>query len=201
MLKDRDRDNPYQSPCADEADGKPSPAFQRNRAADMAFVGGVRGSVIGAATGGGIAALLGGCVILWRRFAEHGDLIEIPGIEAMLSETVGAAGFGAILGAISGLLIGTSLGIIAGRTSSRFRGRFLVLSVTMSAACGLGWSAVLGLISFDESHAWRPVLQILATSLVILTAAMGGAWLAVRIAETAWGRADLGSLPKSEAKS
>ena len=124
----------------------------------------------------------------------------MAGFEAVLAETVASAIFGAVLGAISGLLIGISLGIIAGRTGTGFRRRFLILSATTSAACGFGWSAVLGLVTFDESHAWRPVLPILATFLVILTAALGGAWLAVKIADAAWGRGDLGSLPKPEAR-
>jgi hypothetical protein len=201
MTQDRDTDNPYQSPCVEEAARKPGIVFRRSGALDLAVVGGVRGSVIGATIGGGTWALLRGCVVLWTQFHGSRGLGVFEVVETVLSETVGFFAGGAILGAVSGLLVGTALGLIAGRSGIRFRGRLVVLSATMCAASGLGWSALLGLTTLDESHAWHAPFPILAMSIVILTAALGGVWLAVKVADAAWGRGDLGSLPKAEAKS
>lgn len=200
-MRDRDTINPYQSPSADEAARKAGTPLRQNRVVDLAIVGSVRGSAIGATLGGGLAALLRGCAVIWTRLVGSGEFGEIAGIEAILAEIVGFATFGAILGAISGLLIGIALGIIASRRATRFRGGLLILSVLASATSGLGWSALLGLMAWGESGTWHSLWPILGTSLVIFTAAVGGAWLAIRIADAAWGRGDLDSLPKSEAKS
>lgn len=190
MVQDRTTDNPYQSPRSDDAARKPGIAFRRTWAGDLAIVGGVRGSLAGAAVGGGVCALLRGSAILWTRLAESGELGGFAEIEAVLAETVGSAAFGAILGAFSGLLIGTTLGIVAGRSDTCFRGRLVVLSAMMFAASGLGWSALLGLTTFEEFHTWHPPLPILTAFIAILTAAMGGVWLAVKIADAAWRRGE-----------
>jgi hypothetical protein len=139
-------------------------------------------------------------VLLWTRLNESRGPGVIEVVETLLGETVGFFAAGAILGAVSGLLVGIALGLIAGRSGSRFRGRLVVLSATMCAASGLGWSALLVLATSDESHAWHSPLPILTTSIVILTAALGGVWLAVKVADAAWGRGDLDSLHKSEVK-
>lgn len=201
MVQDRDTDNPYQSPCADDVAHEPGISLGRTRIADLITVGCARGTLIGAVLGGGVLALLHCGVVLWTQFAEGGDRGGIGVIEVLLGDAVGFFAGGATLGSLSGLLVGTILGLIAGRSAIPFRWRFMVISVTMSAACGLGWSALFGLTSFDENHGWHPVFPALATSSVIMAAALGGVWLAIKVADAAWGRGDLGSLPKSEAES
>jgi len=201
MVQDRDGDNPYQSPCVDDAALEPSHRYRQTRAVDLAIVGGARGSVIGAMVGAGIAVLLGSVSVIWTGGVEAGDSSEFRGIEAVLVEIVAFAIFGAILGTASGLLIGIALGFVAGRTVVRCHRGLRIFAVSVSVASGIAWSTLLGLTAWDEAHAWHPVLSILATSIVIAAAAFGGAWRAAIIADAAWGHGELDSLPKAETKS
>ncbi len=156
---------------------------------------------MGATLGGGVLALLRGGVVLWTQFDEAGELGGIEVIEVLIGIVFGFFAGGAMLGFFSGLLVGAILGWLAGRSAISCRRRLMATSVAMSAACGLSLSALFGLMTLDEFHGWHPLLPALATSIVTLAAALGGAWLAIKVANAAWGRGDSGSLPKSEAES
>ncbi|MBL7042246.1 MAG: hypothetical protein ISR77_26655 [Pirellulaceae bacterium] len=199
-MQDRNEDNPYRSPVPDETAGSPDRTSGRSRTADLAIVGLVWGTLIGATAGGGSAAFLRAFAVLRKSFVEGKGLVEIAGIEEAVAETVAFVCLGAILGAISGFIVGTTLGVIAARTSKRFRKALRLVSVAASASSGLVWSALLGHVTLHPRFIEPLAPPIFTMVVVILAAAFGGETLAKKIADAAWGTRDSGSLPKSERK-
>ena len=189
-MKDRNQGNPYRSPGLDETTGFGVGSSGHSRTTDLAIVGLVWGTLIGATVGGGSVAFLRAFAVLRESFVEGKVLVEIAGIEEAVAETVAFVCLGAILGAISGFIVGTMLGVIAARTSNRFRKTLRLVSVAMSASSGLVWSALFGHVTL---YSWiiEPLAPpILGMVVVILAAAFGGETLARKIADAAWGCGD-----------
>ena len=189
-MKDRNQGNPYRSPGLDETTGFGVGSSGHSRTTDLAIVGLVWGTLIGATVGGGSVAFLRAFAVLRESFVEGKVLVEIAGIEEAVAETVAFVCLGAILGAISGLVIGTALGVVAARTSDRFRKMLRLISVALSASSGLAWSALFGHATLHPRFIEPLAPPIFSMAVVILAAAFGGETLARKITDAAWGSGD-----------